>query len=96
MGKKADVNEIVAELNRINSRIETLLKQIPTSDHHKISELYQLINRQSVLLGIETTKEVGTMFLERAKRMAQFLKREYMNALYDGKLRKEKEEKKPG
>lgn len=91
MAKIFDVMEVIKELNEINNRVETLLKQLPTDDYHKISELYQLITRQSELMWVQTTRESGTMLLDKAKRVAQFLKREYLNARYDGKLRKERE-----
>ncbi len=93
MAEIVDVMKVVKELDSINNKIEVILKQLPTNDHHIISELYRLVLKQSELVEVQTTKEAGTMFLDRSKRVAQFLKREYLNAIYDGKLRKERVEK---
>lgn len=93
MAKVLDVIKVVKELDEVNNKIELILKQLPTEDHYKLSELYRLMVRQTELVEVETTKEAGTMFLDRSKRVAQFLKREYFNARYDGKLRKEKDKK---
>ena len=92
MSDKMDVKELVNELNGVNLRIEVLLQLLPMDDHRKISELYRLISKQGELMAVETTKESGTMFLDRAKRVAHFLKREYLNAMYDGRLRKERDD----
>lgn len=89
MAEALDVMTVVKELDEVNNKIEVILKQLPTDEHFKIGELYKLIVRQSKLVEVETTKESGTMFLDRSKRVAQFLKREYFNARYDGKLRKQ-------
>lgn len=94
MAKILDVIQVVKELDEVNNKIALILKQLPTDDHHKISELYRLMVRQTELVEVETTKEAGTMFLDRSKRVAQFLKREYFNARYDGKLRKENDKHK--
>ena len=88
MAKILDVIKVVRDLDEVNNKIEVILKQLPTDDHHKVGELYRLMARQAELVEVETTKEAGTMFLDRSKRVAQFLKREYFNARYDGKLRK--------
>lgn len=93
MSEIVDVQKVIKELDSVNGQIEAILKQLPTEDHHKISELYSLILKQSELLEIQTTKESGTMLLDRAKRVAQFLKREYFNAKYDDRLRKDRDER---
>lgn len=82
------VEEVIAELNAINARIERLLTMVPTSDDSILAELNTLFNRQSGLLYTQTTRERGTILLEQSTGKAMSLKERYNTLLNQGKLRK--------
>lgn len=87
VNKKQKAEDVAKDLESVNNRIEALLREIPTNNHRIIGELYMLISKQSELVGADAQKESGTMFLDRARRIAGFLKQQYLNALYEGNLR---------
>lgn len=86
--QSSDVQVVIKELQQVNSRIDRLLKHVPTSDDKVLAELDQLINKQRHLLYKSTTKEQGTYFLEQATGMAMSLKERYFMLLSQGRLRK--------
>ena len=86
--QSSDVYIVIKELQQVNSRIDRLLKTVPTSDDKILAELDQLINKQRQLLFKSTTKEQGTYFLEQATGMALTLKERYLMLLNKGQLRK--------
>lgn len=87
--EKRSVSEVIRELQDINGEIQKLLDELPTADHRIIGRLYHLINQQSRLLSVSIVgRESGTMFLDQARRIALFLKTQYDNARFEGRLHK--------
>lgn len=86
--KMVDVKDVVAQLSNLNTRIERLLSQVPTTDDRILAELDMLINKLGRTLMIRTTPEKGTLFLEQATGRAMALKDRYLTLLSKGKLRK--------
>lgn len=90
---KKNINDLIKELSDVNRQVENLLTQIPTDDHRLVGRLYTLVDQQSRLIGATPIgKENGTMFWDQAQRIAYFLKNQYENARFDGRLYKRAEE----
>lgn len=85
-----NVEEVITQLRRVNTRIERLLEQTPTSDDTILSELDMLLNKQRQLLHLNTTPEKGTLFLEQASGRAMMLNERYQTLLSHGGLRKKR------
>ncbi len=86
--KVTDYKIVLGRLRDLNTRIERLLGQIPTSDDKILSELDNLMNQLQKTLMIQTTKEKGSLFLEQAMGKSISLKERYLVLLGKGMLRK--------
>jgi hypothetical protein len=85
-----DVKVVIAQLRKVNARVERILGLLPTSDDKILAELDYLLNQQRRLMNLNTTQEKGTIFLEQVSGQAESLRNRYQTLLHQGKLRKKR------
>ncbi|GEM_PF-2509609 len=81
------VEALIGELGRATSRMERLLRQLPTTDIRVLGELHTLSGRIDRMMSEDPGRERRSMFLEQAKRKAQFQRQRYMHIVHSGMLR---------
>jgi DNA repair ATPase RecN len=86
--KFIDIKVVIDQLQAMNTRFERLLEQLPTSDASILAELDMLVNKQKHVMGLQTTKEKGSLFYEQASGKAMALRERYAALVNQGKLRK--------
>lgn len=78
---------LIVELRGATTRMERLLRELPTTDTRVLGELYNLSMRIDRMVAEDPGRERRSMFLEQAKRKAQFQRQRYMQVAHAGMLR---------
>lgn len=81
------VEALIGELGRATSRMERLLRKVPTTDIRVLGELDTLSIRIDRMMSEDPGRERRSMFLEQAKRKAQYQRQRYMHIVHSGMLR---------
>ena len=78
---------LIIEFKRTATRMESLLRKIPTTDAKILGELYALSMRIEHMVATDPGHEKNSMFLEQARRLALFQRQRYNHITHSGKLR---------
>jgi len=81
------VEGLITELRRMTTRMERLIRELPTTDSRVLGELHSLSMRIDSMVAEDPGRERRSMFLDQAKRKAQYQRQCYMKIAYSGSLR---------
>ena len=81
------VEGLITELRRITTRMERLIRELPTTDASVLGELHSLSMRIDRMVAEDPGRERRSMFLDQAKRKALFQRQRYMKIAHSGSLR---------
>ncbi|WP_300672855.1 hypothetical protein [Desulfoluna sp.] len=81
------VEVLIGELSRATQRMERLIRELPTTEPRVLGELHTLSMRIDRMVGEDPGRERRFMFLDQAKRKAQYQRQRYMQVVLRGKLR---------
>ncbi|SCY22860.1 hypothetical protein [Desulfoluna spongiiphila] len=81
------VEGLITELRGAATRMERLIRELPTTDSAVLGELHSLSMRIDRMVSEDPGRERRSMLLDQARRKAMFQRQRYMKITHSGYLR---------